>query len=226
MATLMSSLPSSIRKLPPHPTLAATNKPLAILSRDREMRVPYDLRRGQDRLFHELPSGLSMEVIVQKGAEPDGITGDPPLVFVHGSYHAAWCWTEHWLPFFSSRGFDCYALSLLGQVIPNKFLQEKFRISAENLCLIVSIHVSGWEWCPYWFSCWFPPGTLISYRSWDPFNFTVRLTVHKKIEISSSYALDTCRWCCWLYQQKPQGAPGPARTFVWRAHCTILSFKH
>ena len=41
---------------------------------------------------------------------------NPPLVFVHGSYHAAWCWAEHWLPFFSAFGFDCYALSLLGQV--------------------------------------------------------------------------------------------------------------
>lgn len=40
---------------------------------------------------------------------------NPPLVFVHGSYHAAWCWAEHWLPFFSACGFDCYALSLLGQ---------------------------------------------------------------------------------------------------------------
>ncbi|PKI39543.1 hypothetical protein CRG98_040013 [Punica granatum] len=79
------------------------------------MRVPYELRKGQSRLFHELPSGLSMEVIVQEGAKPGERTGDPPLVFVHGSYHAAWCWAEHWLPFFSSRGFDCYALSLLGQ---------------------------------------------------------------------------------------------------------------
>ena len=47
---------------------------------------------------------------VEKGSRP------PPLVFVHGSFHAAWCWAEHWLPFFSRAGFDCYALSLLGQV--------------------------------------------------------------------------------------------------------------
>ncbi|XP_056168357.1 uncharacterized protein LOC130138394, partial [Syzygium oleosum] len=26
-----------------------------------------------------------------------------------------WCWAEHWLPFFSSRGFDSFAVSLLGQ---------------------------------------------------------------------------------------------------------------
>lgn len=39
----------------------------------------------------------------------------PPLVFVHGSYHAAWCYAEHFLPFFASRGFSAYSVSLRGQ---------------------------------------------------------------------------------------------------------------
>jgi pimeloyl-ACP methyl ester carboxylesterase len=34
---------------------------------------------------------------------------------VHGSGHAAWCWEEHFLPFFAARGFDAYALSLRAQ---------------------------------------------------------------------------------------------------------------
>ncbi|XLR21460.1 hypothetical protein S83_014199 [Arachis hypogaea] len=59
-----------------------------------------------------------MEVIVQKKKKKN-VEGEEekksPLVFVHGSYHAAWCWAEHWLPFFSASGFDCYALSLLAQ---------------------------------------------------------------------------------------------------------------
>ncbi|GLJ09046.1 hypothetical protein SUGI_0100730 [Cryptomeria japonica] len=38
-----------------------------------------------------------------------------PIVFVHGSFHAAWCWAVHWLPFFSEAGHDCHAISLLGQ---------------------------------------------------------------------------------------------------------------
>ena len=42
-------------------------------------------------------------------------SGKTPLVFVHGSYHAAWCWAEHFFGYFSSRGHDCYALSLRGQ---------------------------------------------------------------------------------------------------------------
>ncbi|XP_050269782.1 uncharacterized protein LOC126713886 [Quercus robur] len=96
-----------------------TKKPQAVLSRTQKMQVPYELKQGQTRLFHKLPSGLNMEVIVQKGVvdkDPyDRNSENPPLVFVHGSYHAAWCWAEHWLPFFSACGFDCYALSLLGQ---------------------------------------------------------------------------------------------------------------
>ena len=85
-----------------------------------KMRAPYQLKQGQSRLFHPLPSGLEMEVITQK-KNPNERGGksvqNPPLVFIHGSYHAAWCWAEHWLPFFSTNGFDCYAVSLLGQVI-------------------------------------------------------------------------------------------------------------
>lgn len=92
------------------------------VQKQKKMGVPYDLQQGQSRIFHELPSGLRMEVIVQKGAEEKKSSSSrnaaeycPPLVFVHGSYHAAWCWAQHWLPFFSSSGFDCYALSLLAQ---------------------------------------------------------------------------------------------------------------
>lgn len=90
------------------------------------MRVPYELKQGQARIFHQLPSGLNMEVIVQKSVkekDPDE-TKSPTLVFVHGSYHAAWCWAECWLPFFSASGFDCYAPSLLAQVIFLNFFES------------------------------------------------------------------------------------------------------
>ncbi|XVE72071.1 hypothetical protein DITRI_Ditri11bG0009300 [Diplodiscus trichospermus] len=95
-----------------------TLQPSAVLDKPKKMRVPYVLKQGQSRIFHQLPSGLNMEVIVQKSSVKDKDPEekkDPPLVFVHGSYHAAWCWAEHWLPFFSNSGFDCYAFSLLGQ---------------------------------------------------------------------------------------------------------------
>ena len=38
----------------------------------------------------------------------------PPLIFIHGSFHASWCWTEHYFSFFQNMGYPCYALSLRG----------------------------------------------------------------------------------------------------------------
>ena len=38
----------------------------------------------------------------------------PTLVFIHGSFHASWCWEEHYLPYFASHGYPCVALSLQG----------------------------------------------------------------------------------------------------------------
>eukprot|EP00983_Pelagomonas_calceolata_P077807 1154027-Pelagomonas_calceolata.AAC.4 len=30
--------------------------------------------------------------------DPSAADARPPLLFVHGSYHAAWCWAEKWMP--------------------------------------------------------------------------------------------------------------------------------
>lgn len=46
--------------------------------------------------------------------EPPQATDRPPLLFVHGAYTAAWCWSEHFLPFFAAAGFPCHAVSLSG----------------------------------------------------------------------------------------------------------------
>ncbi|MQM20156.1 hypothetical protein Taro_053171 [Colocasia esculenta] len=130
MADLLTAFP--IRTFPP-PRHRRRVSPLlrrshgrsvgALEENVRELRLAYKLKPGQSRLFHRLPSGASMEVIYQKstgvvdGPErtADSSSSRPPLVFVHGSFHAAWCWAEHWLPFFSGAGFDCYAVSLIGQ---------------------------------------------------------------------------------------------------------------
>lgn len=37
-----------------------------------------------------------------------------PLLFVHGAWHAAWCWDDHFLTFFADRGYRALALSLRG----------------------------------------------------------------------------------------------------------------
>lgn len=38
----------------------------------------------------------------------------PPLLFVHGICHAAWCWEEHFTPWFQERGFETVAIDLRG----------------------------------------------------------------------------------------------------------------
>lgn len=38
----------------------------------------------------------------------------PPLLFVHGGLHGAWCWDEHWMPEAAGRGWPTYAVSLRG----------------------------------------------------------------------------------------------------------------
>ncbi len=35
-----------------------------------------------------------------------------PIVFVHGGYHAAWCWDEHFLDYFADLGYRVVAPSL------------------------------------------------------------------------------------------------------------------
>jgi non-heme chloroperoxidase len=37
-----------------------------------------------------------------------------PLLFVHGAYVGAWCWAEHFLPWFAQHGWEVHAVSLRG----------------------------------------------------------------------------------------------------------------
>ena len=38
----------------------------------------------------------------------------PVLAFIHGSFHASWCWAEYYMPFFAAMGYECVAFSLQG----------------------------------------------------------------------------------------------------------------
>ena len=54
---------------------------------------------------------MSLEVITYK---PLSSPRPTPLLFVHGAWHGAWCWAEHFLPYFSAKGYECSALNLRG----------------------------------------------------------------------------------------------------------------
>lgn len=91
------------------------SKPQAKL-RESETLTSVDEEHGDvERSFHTLPSGLRLEVLTQKVSSNAGKKEKPMLVFVHGSYHAAWCWSVHWMPYFMSLGYECCAVSLAGQ---------------------------------------------------------------------------------------------------------------
>ncbi len=44
----------------------------------------------------------------------NGNSRKPPLLFVHGGYCDAWCWSPHFLPWFAAKGYAAHALSLRG----------------------------------------------------------------------------------------------------------------
>jgi non-heme chloroperoxidase len=45
---------------------------------------------------------------------PKRATRKPPLLFVHGGYCDAWCWSPFFLPWFAAQGYPAHALSLRG----------------------------------------------------------------------------------------------------------------
>jgi len=54
---------------------------------------------------------MNLEVIQRYPQEGAKAT---PLLFIHGKWHGAWCWDEHFMPYFAEHGYSCTALSLRG----------------------------------------------------------------------------------------------------------------
>jgi pimeloyl-ACP methyl ester carboxylesterase len=54
---------------------------------------------------------MNLEVIHHS---PAASNANPPLLFIHGAWHGAWCWEEYFLPYFAQNGYHAYALSLRG----------------------------------------------------------------------------------------------------------------
>lgn len=54
---------------------------------------------------------MNLEVVARRGNDGGA---KPPIVLVHGAWHAAWCWESNFLSYFSDCGWDTYALSLRG----------------------------------------------------------------------------------------------------------------
>ena len=64
---------------------------------------------------------LSTKLVSVQGAQLELIstpsqTAHPPLLFLHGAGHAAWCWAERFMPWLADQGLECHALSFRGHV--------------------------------------------------------------------------------------------------------------
>ena len=58
----------------------------------------------------DLQNGVRMKYYHIKASGPE----KAPLLFIHGTFHAGWCWARYFMPYFASRGYPCYAISLRG----------------------------------------------------------------------------------------------------------------
>jgi pimeloyl-ACP methyl ester carboxylesterase len=56
-------------------------------------------------------AGPKLEVISKLPSSPHRA---PPILFVHGAWHAAWCWDEFFLDYFAACGYAAHAVSLRG----------------------------------------------------------------------------------------------------------------
>ena len=57
-----------------------------------------------------IPQSARLELLACVPEAPK--EGAPALLFIHGAFAGAWCWAEHFLPWFARAGWRAYALSL------------------------------------------------------------------------------------------------------------------
>lgn len=73
----------------------------------------------------QLSNGVSMQVLCSFPEESNKnnttnwmiqseSSSPPPLLFLHGSFHGAWCWSEHYFSYFTDRGYTVVAASWRG----------------------------------------------------------------------------------------------------------------
>ncbi|KAK9867141.1 hypothetical protein WJX84_004221 [Apatococcus fuscideae] len=105
------------------PLLAA---PLKFGNLRQEQHICRAVATNPAKSRHQLASGTGLEVIGLESAQGSRY---PPLIFLHGSYHAAWCWQDKFLPYFHAAGFGVFAVSLRGQEVIASLDQAPILIS-------------------------------------------------------------------------------------------------
>lgn len=62
--------------------------------------------------WKDLLAGITVAVVLKVLVwQKVSLLNKNTILFVHGAYHAAWCWEEHFIPFFYAHGYNVYAMS-------------------------------------------------------------------------------------------------------------------
>jgi pimeloyl-ACP methyl ester carboxylesterase len=66
----------------------------------------------EQNLHREKGEACTLLEVIDKGCVTEAHS--VPLLFVHGAWHAAWCWDENFLGFFAEKGYRALAVSFRG----------------------------------------------------------------------------------------------------------------
>jgi pimeloyl-ACP methyl ester carboxylesterase len=82
----------------------------------RRLPLPLAPRRPRDPVLRRRDWTFPpprVERAVMRALPDDPVPGRPPLLFVHGAWHGAWCW-ERWLSRAAAHGWAAHAVDLRG----------------------------------------------------------------------------------------------------------------
>jgi pimeloyl-ACP methyl ester carboxylesterase len=68
--------------------------------------------RNATQILSSAHTLIAMLEVIDRGSVSEA--HPVPLLFVHGAWHAAWCWDEYFLSFFADKGYRALAVSLRG----------------------------------------------------------------------------------------------------------------
>lgn len=74
-------------------------------------------------------TGFDLRIVWREPARPGNL---PPLFFLHGAWHGAWCW-DPFLSYFTERGYPCAAVDLAGHGEADRPPGYNFRTVARHL---------------------------------------------------------------------------------------------
>lgn len=80
---------------------------------EREIPMPTRGENGKASILVSLPDE-EVRFKVQPGDESTYPFTLPPIILLHGSFHGAWCWEEHYIPYFVQLGYPVVALNFRG----------------------------------------------------------------------------------------------------------------